>query len=121
MAANLPGSPRISKVFIIDEAELLNTAAQNAALKTLEEPDGKTVVILVTSSPERLLPTIRSRSQQVRFGPLNPAAMKKWVGAWANSQTEELDRDEAAWLLAFAYYGALALAALLPFLLRNRR
>ncbi|MEO1512575.1 MAG: hypothetical protein AAFU70_10905, partial [Planctomycetota bacterium] len=63
------------KVFIVDEAERLDASlskaeSQNAILKTLEEPPERTVIILVTSSEDRLLPTIRSRCQRVAFGPL---------------------------------------------------
>ena len=49
------------KVFIIDEAELIDVYGQNALLKTLEEPPPATYIFLITSRPERLLPTIRSR------------------------------------------------------------
>lgn len=71
------------KVFIIDEAELLDapgqSQSQNALLKTLEEPPPGTVLILVTSNEARLLPTIRSRCQRVRFGLLDPDAMRQWL------------------------------------------
>lgn len=67
------------KVFIIDEAELLDEDGQNALLKTLEEPPTQTYIILVTSQPQRLLPTIRSRCQHARFGSLNPQAMNQWL------------------------------------------
>ena len=50
-----------AKVFIIDEAELLDAYGQNALLKTLEEPPRDSYIILVTTAEERLLPTIRSR------------------------------------------------------------
>ena len=46
------------KVFIIDEAELLDQTGQNAMLKTLEEPPSDTWFFLITSQPDRLLPTI---------------------------------------------------------------
>ena len=55
------------KVFVIEEAETMTIAAQNAILKTLEEPHGRTLIILVTSAAESLLPTIRSRCQTFRF------------------------------------------------------
>src|SRR5439155_23785955 len=58
------------KVFVIEQAELLNTQAQNAMLKTLEEPLGRTLIILLTDQPDVLLPTIRSRCQLLRFSPL---------------------------------------------------
>ena len=64
-----------AKTFIIDEAELIDTVGQNALLKTLEEPPRRTYIFLVTSRPERLLPTIRSRCQHVRFVPLDHASM----------------------------------------------
>jgi DNA polymerase-3 subunit delta' len=55
------------KVFIVLEAELLSTAAQNALLKTLEEPPPKTTIILICQRQEELLPTTRSRCSIVRF------------------------------------------------------
>lgn len=58
------------KVVIVDEAERMSNGAQNAFLKTLEEPPPNSVIILITSSPDSLLPTIRSRCQLVRFNPL---------------------------------------------------
>lgn len=61
------------KVFVIDEAETMNAQAQNALLKTLEEPPGRTLIILLTDQPHALLSTIRSRAQLVRFQPLAEA------------------------------------------------
>ncbi len=58
------------RVAIIDDAETLNIPAQNALLKTLEEPPGDTIIFLITSSDRMLLDTIRSRMRPVRFGPL---------------------------------------------------
>ena len=60
-----------ARVFIIEESETMNPASQNALLKTLEEPPPETFLILITSHPERFLPTVRSRCQSVRFGPLS--------------------------------------------------
>ena len=57
-------------ILIVDGAETLNAAAQNAFLKTLEEPPGDALIILVTSMSQSLLPTIRSRCQEIRFQPL---------------------------------------------------
>lgn len=59
-----------AKVFIIREADRITTAAQNALLKTLEEPPGPTFLILLASNLDRLLPTTRSRCQPVRFDSL---------------------------------------------------
>ena len=58
------------KVFVVAEAELMSPAAQNALLKTLEEPPAGVTIILITDRPELLLPTTRSRCATVRFGPL---------------------------------------------------
>ena len=55
------------RVVIIDRADLLVSAAQNALLKTLEEPPSSSVFILVTSRPDVLLSTVRSRCPQLRF------------------------------------------------------
>ena len=58
------------KVFVVEEAELMNPQAQNALLKTLEEPYGRTLTVLLTDQPGALLPTIRSRCQVVPFAAL---------------------------------------------------
>jgi len=55
------------KIVIIDEAEKMNQEAQNCFLKTLEEPKGKTLLFLITSKPDMLLPTITSRCQLMKF------------------------------------------------------
>ena len=68
-------------VFLIREAERMNEGAQNALLKTLEEPPGEACLILVTSSAERLLPTIRSRCQRVPFDLLPPAFVREHLTA----------------------------------------
>ena len=65
------------KVFIIDDAERMLPTSANALLKTLEEPPKNTLIILVTSAPERLLATIVSRSQRVSFCPLTEAEVCK--------------------------------------------
>ena len=60
------------RVFIILEADRMGVSAQNHFLKTLEEPPGNSVFILITEFPGILLPTIRSRCQRLRFGALRP-------------------------------------------------
>src|SRR5690606_31622066 len=84
--AQLAGSGRsgaiASKVFVVDEAELMRSGSnegQNAILKTLEEPPAGTIIILITSREEALLPTIRSRCQRVRFDSLSDADMQAWL------------------------------------------
>src|SRR5207247_8495813 len=58
------------RVAIIDAADDLNVNAANAILKTLEEPPPKGVLLMVSHSPGRLLPTIRSRCRRLAFAPL---------------------------------------------------
>jgi DNA polymerase-3 subunit delta' len=60
------------RVVIIDEADALVPAAQNALLKTLEEPPSLSVFMLITARPDALLPTVRSRCPLLRFRPLGP-------------------------------------------------
>lgn len=59
------------KVYLIDEVHMLSTAASNALLKTLEEPPDHVVFILATTNPEKVLPTIRSRTQHFEFALLD--------------------------------------------------
>lgn len=93
LAANRTGGVA-TKVFIVDEAHLLNGPTQNAVLKTLEEPPAGTVIILVTDSEDRLLPTIRSRCQRVGFAPLSDGAMDAWVARWSAGEGVELSPTE---------------------------
>jgi DNA polymerase-3 subunit delta' len=60
-----------ARVFIVRDAEELTVSAANALLKTLEEPGPGTYFVLLTSRPNRLLDTIRSRTLPVRFSPLS--------------------------------------------------
>ena len=55
------------KVYVLDEVHMLSTAASNALLKTLEEPPDHVVFVLATTEPEKVLPTIRSRTQHFDF------------------------------------------------------
>lgn len=61
------------KIAIIDDADYLNQEGANCLLKTLEEPPPRSLIILIGTSEQRQLPTIRSRSQIVRFQPLSDA------------------------------------------------
>lgn len=64
------------RVVIVDDADLMNAAAQNAILKILEEPPKKVAIILITHRPGALIPTIRSRSRVVPFTPLDDRILK---------------------------------------------
>jgi DNA polymerase-3 subunit delta' len=58
------------KVFVVSEAERLNTSSQNALLKSLEEPPEYCCIVLLCTRMERLLPTTKSRCQIIRFAPV---------------------------------------------------
>ncbi len=59
-----------ARTFLVDDAHAMNEQAQNALLKSLEEPPPTSHLLLVTHAPQGLLPTIRSRCQVLRLGPL---------------------------------------------------
>lgn len=67
------------RVIIIDAIDDLETDAANALLKTLEEPPAQTLFLLVSHSPGRLLPTIRSRCRTLRFQPVERDVMTTWL------------------------------------------
>jgi DNA polymerase III subunit delta' len=83
---------------IVDDADTLNEAAQNALLKTLEEPPGNCLLVLVCAHEDALLDTVRSRCQAVRLAPLDDAQMS----------TLFPDADPAAVRLARGRPGRLA-------------
>ena len=68
--ANFRPHEASARFFIVDDADKMNESASNALLKTLEEPSKTSHIFLITSRPDALLPTIRSRCQTVRFAPV---------------------------------------------------
>jgi DNA polymerase-3 subunit delta' len=93
----------VGKVFVVEEADLMNATAQNALLKTLEEPSGRTLIILLTESPDTLLATIRSRCRLVQFVPLDEALIRDQL------MKRSVSRDDAAKAAKYAD-GSLGLA-----------
>ena len=79
------------KVAIFSPADALHANAAQALLKTLEEPSKRTLILLVTSQPSRLLPTVRSRCSKLRLpGPRREAAVNylesaRGAGPWADA------------------------------------
>lgn len=65
------------RVFIIDEAHMVSAAGNNALLKIVEEPPEHLIFIFATTEPEKILPTIRSRTHNYPFRLLAPAAMRQ--------------------------------------------
>ena len=68
----VPVKPMVGpyRIFIVDEAEKMNEEAQNALLKTLEEPPSYAVILLLTTNANELLPTIRSRAVELPMLPV---------------------------------------------------
>lgn len=89
---------RHRKVFIVDEAQLIGIEGQNALLKTLEEPPADTHIILVTSSEDKLLPTVRSRCQRLAFGPVPQEVIEPWMA----QHMPELSSSDREWVMSFA-------------------
>jgi len=65
------------KIAIVDDADFLNQEGANCLLKTLEEPPPKSVIMLIASSEQKQLPTVRSRCQIIRFQPLEQKLVAK--------------------------------------------
>ncbi len=78
------------RVVLIEQADRANEPTQNALLKALEEPTGRHMYILVADEPSRLLPTIRSRSQSLRIGPVPHGELVAWL-----IDRERLPQDQA--------------------------
>jgi DNA polymerase-3 subunit delta' len=86
------------RVVVIDGAEDMNPNAANALLKLLEEPPAKAILLLVTSAPGRLLPTIRSRCRNLALAPLADNEMETLL----RDYVPELGLDERRRLVAIA-------------------
>lgn len=88
------GSPGKTKIYILDEVHMLTAGAENALLKTLEEPPSHVVFILATTEPHKVAPTIRSRTQHYEFELLPGDELAKhirWVAEDAElTVTEEM-------------------------------
>lgn len=67
------------KILVINQFETFSAAAQSALLKTLEEPPGNAIIILVSRQPDLILPTIVSRVQEIRFYPWTPAQIREFL------------------------------------------
>ncbi|MEZ5177121.1 MAG: AAA family ATPase [Acidimicrobiales bacterium] len=75
------GSPGRTKVYILDEVHMLTAQASAALLKTLEEPPPHVVFVLATTDPQKVLPTIRSRTQHFDFHLLSVEELTEhWPG-----------------------------------------
>jgi DNA polymerase-3 subunit delta' len=97
------------RVIIVDDADVLNTAAANALLKMLEEPPKNTVILLISHQPSGLLPTIRSRCRTL---PLQTVDAAKVAQAMAQAGVQSADTDALAALSGGSVGGAMRLSLL---------
>lgn len=88
------GTPGRTKVYILDEVHMLSAAASNALLKTLEEPPEHVVFVLATTDPQKVLPTIKSRTQHFEVHLLPAADLEALVDYVVTDAG--LDIDETA-------------------------
>lgn len=99
----------VAKVTVIDDADAMTEAAANSLLKILEEPPADTHFILVTAFPHRLLPTIRSRCQQISFSPLTSGEIEGYLVS-----KKGLEKDEAARLARISQGSIGSIAGMEP-------
>tara|TARA_A100000164_G_scaffold381361_1_gene432676 strand:+ start:239 stop:1948 length:1710 start_codon:yes stop_codon:yes gene_type:complete len=85
------GSPGERKVYLLDEVHMLTAAASNALLKTLEEPPEHVIFILATTDPQKVLPTIRSRTQHVELALVPPEILGDHVKHIAEQANLDVD------------------------------
>jgi DNA polymerase III subunit delta' len=85
------------KIYVIPRADIMTFQAQNALLKTLEEPPEHAVMMLTTARPDKLLPTVLSRCQRASFRPVSREAVESWL-----LQHYELTPIQAKQLAAYA-------------------
>jgi len=95
------------RVIIIDDADLMNTAAANALLKILEEPPARTLLLLISHQPSGLLPTIRSRCRTLNLTPVNAAQVAE---AMTQAQIQAANTDALAALSGGSVGGAMRLS-----------
>jgi DNA polymerase III subunit gamma/tau len=84
------------KVYLVDEVHMLSNAASNALLKTLEEPPGHVVFVLATTNPEKVLPTIRSRTQHFELTLLSIDELTGLLGSLLDREGVEYEPDALA-------------------------
>lgn len=76
---SLSPSNSLFKTAVIDSAHSMTTDAQNSFLKTLEEPKGRALFILITEYPDRVLPTILSRVQKIKFSAIDKSEISEYL------------------------------------------
>ncbi len=87
------GTPGRTKVYILDEVHMLTAGAENALLKTLEEPPDHVVFVLATTEPHKVVPTIRSRTQHFEFRLLSGDELAEHVRFVVDDAGLDVDED----------------------------
>jgi DNA polymerase-3 subunit gamma/tau len=93
------GSPGRTKVYILDEVHMLSSGAENALLKTLEEPPDHVVFVLATTEPQKVVPTIRSRTQHFQFHLLPADVLAEHVRSVIADAELDVDDDAIEYVL----------------------
>lgn len=88
LSLKVPSSKALSRALIIEDGHLMSQEAQNALLKSLEEPPLGTIIIITANQPQALLPTIRSRAQIVNVKAPAEAALREYFTAEGLSESE---------------------------------
>lgn len=99
-----PPFEALKKVFILHDAERMQSVSANALLKTLEEPDLDSAIVLLSSAPNEILPTILSRCIHLAFQPLTKEEISLFL-----REKKQIDRDRA-FSLARQSHGSLGAA-----------
>ena len=87
------GTPGRTKVYLLDEVHMLTSGAENALLKTLEEPPDHVIFILATTEPHKVVETIRSRSQHLELKLLSKEDLESLVDDVVNDAELDVDAD----------------------------
>lgn len=87
------GSPGKRKVYLLDEVHMLSPGASNALLKTLEEPPEHVIFVLATTDPQKVLPTIRSRTQHVELTLIPAELLSGYVNQIAERADLQVDAE----------------------------
>jgi DNA polymerase-3 subunit delta' len=84
------------RVCIVDSADDLNTNSANALLKLVEEPPARSIFLIVTHAPQRVLPTIRSRCRRLELRPLDEGSLRSVIRSlgppWSDTDDDRLNR-----------------------------
>ena len=88
---NTPAEDGLPRIALVDTMDEMNRSAENAILKTLEEPPKNALIILLANSPGRLLPTIRSRCLSLPLRPIDSREIKPWLATHVQEAPQIID------------------------------